>query len=160
MSGPFSSVLQEIRLVRPDGAAEAVQREHDRQTDGDFRGLGGDEEEGEHLPGVAGASGHRAGHRGDVDAVVGDEREVRRVEHQLDAHELHEHVAPDDEADAADDEDEGAQRAVLFDRHQAPPLLSAPSPRWISWLKTPELLSATTTTGASWILRSPIESVW
>ena len=52
-----SSVLQEVRLVGPDGAAQAVHGQHDGEADRDLRGLGGDDEEGEHLPGVALARG-------------------------------------------------------------------------------------------------------
>ena len=48
-----SSVLQEVGFVGPDGAAEAIKREHDRQAHGDLGGLGGDDEEREHLARVA-----------------------------------------------------------------------------------------------------------
>ena len=68
------------------------------RPDGDLGGLGGDDEEGEHLAGVALPSAATCAMR----AVEGDEREVDRVEHHLDAHQRDEHVAPDEEADAAD----------------------------------------------------------
>src|SRR5687768_14506035 len=45
-----SSVLQEVRFVRSDGAPDTEERKDDRETDGDLGGLGGDDEEGEDLP--------------------------------------------------------------------------------------------------------------
>ena len=52
--GSVRSVLQEVRFVGADGAAEAEEREDDGEADGDLGGLGGDDEEGEHLAGVRG----------------------------------------------------------------------------------------------------------
>ena len=48
-------------------------------------------------------------------SVVGErhEREVRRVEHELDAHEHHEHVAADEQADRADREEHRGERQVV-----------------------------------------------
>ena len=42
-----------------------------------------------------------------------DEREVHRVEHELDAHEHHEHVAPDEQADRADGEEHRREHEVV-----------------------------------------------
>ena len=59
-------------------------------------------------------------------AVEGDEREVHRVEHDLDAHQRDEHVAPHEEADAADGEEDGAEDdVVLGGDHVAPGFPSA-----------------------------------
>ena len=45
-------------------------------------------------------------------AGEGDEGEVDGVEHQLDAHEHHQRVAPDQQADGADGEQHGGQHEV------------------------------------------------
>src|SRR5687768_3530499 len=77
-SMPLSSVLQEIRLVRVHGLLEAVEADDDSQAHGSFGGGHGDDEEGEKLARVV--LRHPA--------VERDQREVDRVEHDLDRHEL------------------------------------------------------------------------
>src|SRR5262249_13062508 len=89
-------VLQEIGFVRADGAPDAEQREHDGEAYGDLRRLRGDDEEGE---GLTGLRVHRR-----TLAVERDEREVDRVQHDLDAHQRDEHVAANEKPDATDGE--------------------------------------------------------
>ena len=82
----------------------AVNRQHDRQPHGRLGGGHGDDEEGEHLPGVV-----------QMHAVEGDQGQVDGVEHQLDAHQRHDGVAPHQEANGADGEDHGRQHQVMLD---------------------------------------------
>ena len=60
-----------------------------------------------------------------VHAAERDEREVRRVEHQLEAEQDHQRVALDEHAAGADAEDERRDDEVPGDAHQ-PPLPVAP----------------------------------
>src|SRR5581483_9715228 len=78
-----SSVLHGLNLFDVDGAAAAEDRDDDGQAHGGLGGSDGDDEE-------------RADVAGHVALVTGEreEREVRRVEHQLDGHEDDERVAP------------------------------------------------------------------
>src|SRR5262249_36136620 len=77
------------------------------QADGRFRRRDGDDEKREHL----------AGHVARVGAVERDEREVHRVQHELDAHQLNEDVAPHQKADAAEREDGAGEQHVVLDHH-------------------------------------------
>ena len=72
------------------------------RPDRDFGGRDREREEHDHLA-------------VDVVELVGerDEREVHRVEHQLDAHEHHEHVAAHEHADRADGEEHRRQHQVV-----------------------------------------------
>ena len=65
----LDSVLQKVGVVGTNGALEAEERQHDGEAHGDLGGLGGDDEEREHLAG--------AWYRPGRGAVEGDEREVR-----------------------------------------------------------------------------------
>src|SRR4051794_40363870 len=98
-------VLQEVGIVRTDGATDTEEREDDREAHGDLGRLGGDQEEAEHLAGVRVAPA----------AVERDERDVHRVQHDLDAHQRDDHVAAHQEPDAPDGEERRAERDVIFD---------------------------------------------
>src|SRR5262249_29911736 len=120
--------------------------------DGDLGGLGRDDEEGEHLTGVG-------RHRRAL-AVEGDEREVHRVEHDLDAHQQDEDIAADQEADAADREEERREGDVELDADPDAISLSEPafgseSVWWISCLPRPR---ATATAPMIATMRSALES--
>src|SRR5689334_3714103 len=69
------------------GLALAIKRHDQRETHGDFGGGDGDDEKDKHLA---------------VEVVgemrAGDQREVRRVEHQFERHVNDQHIAPDDYA--------------------------------------------------------------
>src|SRR5581483_1984565 len=87
-------------------------RDDDRQADCRFGGRDGDHEESEDLAGVL-----------QPEAGEGNEQQVRRVEHQLDAHQHHQRVAADDDADDADEEKYRGEREIVADgdRHQSVP---------------------------------------
>src|SRR5439155_572327 len=86
--------------------APPEQGDDDGQADSGLgRGHGHDEED-EHLP------GHRL-----VLVREGDERQIDRVEHQLDAHQDDDGVAPDQDADAADGEQERGDEQEELDPH-------------------------------------------
>src|SRR3989442_398672 len=87
--------------------APAEQRDDDGEPDGGLgRGHRHDEED-EHL------TGHRL-----VVVREGDERQVDRIEHQLDAHQDDDGVASDQHADAADREQERGDEQEELDPHQ------------------------------------------
>lgn len=81
-------IAEEVGLIGPHRLPEPEEGEDDGEPHGGLGRRDGDNEESEELPVVV---------RG-VDAVVRDQREVYRVEHQLDAHEQDEQVAPEEEA--------------------------------------------------------------
>src|SRR5262245_16711040 len=90
------------------GVAVAYQTDDDRQSDGDLDG------------------GHHHDHeRQDLALVVADlaaerdQRQVRGVQHQLDAHEHDDHVAAREHADHADHEDQRGDDLELERRHVA-----------------------------------------
>src|SRR3990170_2725994 len=99
--------LHPLDLVHIDRRAVAVGREDDREAHGDL-GRGDDEDEDDE---DAAALVHEAEAPGER-----DEREIRRVQHQLDAHEDHDRVPAHEDATQADEEqergdrDEGAER--------------------------------------------------
>src|SRR5215207_6857979 len=82
------SVLQQVGVVDRGGPAGPVDRHDDGEPDDDLGG-GHDHEEERHDLAVDGAA--RPGE--------GDQRQVHRVEHQLDAHEDDDGVATDEHAD-------------------------------------------------------------
>src|SRR4051794_10479463 len=85
---PIRSVLQQVDVVDGGGAAGPVDRHDDRQADDDLgRGDHHDEERDELA--VEGAAG----------PGEDDQGQVHRVEHQLDAHEDDDRVAPDQHPD-------------------------------------------------------------
>src|SRR3954470_17568406 len=103
-----ASVLQQVGVVdrgRPTGAED---RHDDRQTDHDL-GRGDDHHEERNDLAVEGA----------VDPRERDQREIDRVEHQLDAHEDHDGVAADEHTRRADREQEGRQIQVVIGTHDS-----------------------------------------
>src|SRR6202034_1537766 len=93
--------LQDVEVVGRRAGAPAEDGDHDPEADHD---LGrGDHQDEEHTRLPADVVQH-AGER--------DEREVRRVEHQLDAHEHDQYVAPHEQTDGADAEEDGGQSQV------------------------------------------------
>src|SRR5450755_4774123 len=120
MISPKGSVAKLVRFVTLDAGLQPIEGEHDREADGDLCRGDRDDEEGEHLP------VHVAG----VQAVVSHEREIHGVQHQLDAHQLHEHVATHQKPDAAEREQRAREHDVVLDVitqhvHQMPPALAA-----------------------------------
>src|SRR6478735_8623724 len=106
----LSSVLQQARVVDRGRATGAEDGHDDRQPDHDLRGGDHHHEEGGHLA-VEVA----------VDAGEGDQREVRGVQHQLDAHEHHDRVAAGEHADAADREQDRGQNQERCRAHASSP---------------------------------------
>src|SRR4051812_24034212 len=99
-------VLEQVGVVDGRGAAGTEDRHDDREPDDDL-GCGDDhDEEGHHLA-VEGAVDPREGHQAEVDGV----------EHQLDAHEHHDRVAPHQHADGADGEQQRGQQQVVGGTH-------------------------------------------
>src|SRR5687767_2785094 len=95
------------RFVDVDDRTGAVGREHDREPDGDLGGRN-DEDEG-HEDAAALVDGA-------VAAREGDEGEVRGVQHELDAHEDDDGVAPHEHAGAPDEEERRGYSDVRADR--------------------------------------------
>src|SRR5882724_10484819 len=96
-------VLEQVRVVhrgRPTGAEDG---RDDRQPDHDLGGRDDHHEERHDL----------AVHPGE-----GDQGQVHRVEHQLDAHEHDDRVAPDQHADRADGEQQGREQQVVGRGHE------------------------------------------
>src|SRR3954452_4053956 len=85
------SVLEQVGVVDRGGPAGPVDRHDDREADHDLSGGDDPHEEGDDL------AVDRAGRAGE-----GDQGQVDRVEHQLDAHEDDDRVAPHQHADGAD----------------------------------------------------------
>src|SRR5436190_14864667 len=97
-----ASALQQIDVVGADRLAAAEDRDDDRQTD---RHLGGGDDQREEDNDLTADVVQRVGE--------GDECEVRRVEHQLDAHEHHERVLAHQQADRADREQDRREDEVV-----------------------------------------------
>src|SRR5215207_2973751 len=95
------SPLEQVDVVDRDRRALAEDGDKDAEADHDLGGGHHHHEEGQHLA-VQGAVG----------LGEGDERQVDRVQHQLDAHEHHDGVAPDQHSGHADAEQDGRQEQV------------------------------------------------
>src|SRR5687768_3155563 len=98
-------MLQLVGLVAHHARLQSIEGEHDGETDRRFGGGHGDDEESEnlavHVPGVLPVERH--------------EHEIHGVQHELDAHELNQHVAPHQKADRAEREDHAAEQHVVLD---------------------------------------------
>src|SRR4051794_6693084 len=110
------SVLQQVGVVDRGGPAGPGDRHDDGGPHHHLRG-GHDHDEERHDLAGDGAAG--AGGR--------DQREVHRVEHQLDAHEHDDRVAPDEDAHGADREEDRGQDEVPAESHRSPPSSGAGS---------------------------------
>src|SRR5579863_564789 len=95
------SALQDVDVVSGGGGPAPEHGHDDRQADHDL-GRGHDQYE-EHIDLTA-----------DVVQVAGEghERQIHGVQHQLDAHEHDQHVAPDQEPGGAQPEQDGGQHEV------------------------------------------------
>src|SRR5687768_6308151 len=102
----MGSSAHRARFVDVDDRTGAVGREHDREPDGDLGGRD-DEDEG-HEDAAALVDGP-------VAAREGDKGEVRGVQHELDAHEDDDGVAPHEHAGAPDEEERRGYRDVRAD---------------------------------------------
>src|SRR5437899_11176403 len=100
-----ASALQQIDVVGVDRLPAAEDRDDDRETD---RHLGCGDDQREEDDDLTADAGQCVGER--------DEREVRRVEHQLDAHEHHERVLSHQQADGADREQDRREDEVVGGR--------------------------------------------
>src|SRR5690606_27989940 len=98
-SCPSSLHLRE--LIDRGGGSQPEDRDDDGETDHDLGGGHDEDEEHGHL---AVAVVERA--------AGGDQGQVHRVEHQLDAHEHDQRVAPDEEAQRPDQEQGGGERHI------------------------------------------------
>src|SRR5688572_20476961 len=78
-----SLVTELIRLVAEHRLLQAVESQHDGQANRSLRGGDSDDEEGEDL----------SVHVADVTAIERNQGQIDRVEHELHAHQLHQHVA-------------------------------------------------------------------
>src|SRR5262245_52859609 len=104
----IASALQEVDVVHVGGLLVPEDRDENGETDRHFRRGHRHDEEDEDVP-VHGAVLPREGH----------EREVHRVQHQLDRHEDDERAPSDQHADHADREEDRGQDLVGDERHQA-----------------------------------------
>src|SRR5579875_172924 len=103
------SALEEVGFVDRSRPAGTENRHDDGQPDNDFAGGDHHREERHHLP------VETAMHPG-----VGDERQVDGVEHQLDAHEHHDRVAPQEHTGRADGEQQRRKIQVVGGIHLSP----------------------------------------
>src|SRR5687767_2880485 len=103
------SALHQVDLVEIDADPVAVDEQDDGETHADLGGGDGDHEQGEDLSGGVVQPG---GERHQVD--------VHGVQHELDAHEHHDAVAPSQHSVDPDAEQEGGQHQVLRDGHLSP----------------------------------------
>src|SRR5438132_1653979 len=105
--------LHLVDLVHVHGRAVAVRGKDDREPDGD---LGCRDHEHEHDEHAASLIERVA--RAELAGAPreGDEREVARVQHELDAHEDHDRVAADEHTGGADEEQDGRDRDERADR--------------------------------------------
>ena len=99
--------LQLPQLVDVDRQAPAVDGDDQAEADGDLAGGDDHHDEREDLAVLVA-----------VRAREGDEREVRRVEHQLEAEQDHERVAAHEHAAGADAEDQRREDEVPLDAHR------------------------------------------
>src|SRR5690625_2801236 len=111
------SVPQQVDVVHRGGPAGTEDRDDDREADDDLGGRDDHHEEGEHLA---------------VQVAVHprerDEREVRRVEHELDPHEHDDPVAAQQHRRGPDREQERGEHEVVGQAHcRAPPSCSSRS---------------------------------
>src|SRR5215217_3304184 len=113
---PSPSVLQQVGVVDRGGPSGPVDRHDDREPHDDLGG-GDDHDEERHDLTVDGA----------VRPREGDQRQVHRVEHQLDAHEHDDGVAPDEDADGADREEDRGEHQVPGEGHRSRPSRGAGS---------------------------------
>src|SRR3984957_10333760 len=103
-------VLQQPRVVHRRGPAGTEDRHQDRQA---YHDLGGRDHHHEERDDLAVQVAVHAGE--------GHEREVDRVEHELDAHENHHCVAPPQDTHRADHEQDHSERHEVPGTHQASP---------------------------------------
>src|SRR5665648_122260 len=102
-----SSAPQEVDVVDRCRAAGAVDRHDDRQSDDHLGGCHHHHEERDHLTGEVA-----------VDPGEGHEGEVRRVEHQLNAHEHDDRVAPHQHRQRPDGEQQRCEHQVVGQVHR------------------------------------------
>src|SRR6266566_2733216 len=102
------SVLQQVGVVHRRGSAGPEDRHQDREADDDLGGGHHHHEERDDLPVQVAAQARER-----------DERQVARVQHQLDAHEHDDGVAPHEHADPADHEQDHGQRHVVDGAHES-----------------------------------------
>src|SRR6476659_1072953 len=104
------SLPHRVVLVDERRLLAAVDRDDDRQTDGRIGGGDGHHEEGDH-----GAAGPETRH----ERAERDDREVDRVQHQLDRHQHADRIAPGEEAEHPDREQEAREDQVAVQRPRA-----------------------------------------
>src|SRR5450631_3917186 len=92
----------------------AIKRDDDGKTDGDFRGRHGDDEKDKNLRVVVWNS------RGvEAEAREGNQREVGRVQHQLEGHEDDDDVAAQEHVRETDREKETADDKIMAQGYHA-----------------------------------------
>src|SRR6266481_923228 len=107
--GPLE--LERVELVDVQGSAAAEDGDDDRQPHRRFGRRGGDDEEHRRVSREE-AAGGRARHQ--REAGEGEEGEVHRVEHQLDAHEDDDGVAPQHHAGRSQREEDRPEDEVVL----------------------------------------------
>ena len=102
------SAFQRSEFVGVDRLAGAVEGDDDREADSDLGGGDRDDEENQHLAVVVGQA-VRLG----VETGEGDQREIRRAEHELEAHEDDDDVPAQHHAGKADAEEQTGNEEVI-----------------------------------------------
>jgi hypothetical protein len=87
-----------------NAVTETEESEYDGQSDGHLRRRDCDDEEGEDL----------AIHVARVEPIEGHERQVDRVEHQLDTHELSQEISPREKPHGTYRKQEGCKQNVVI----------------------------------------------
>src|SRR6266478_6193543 len=103
--------LERVELVDVHGSAAAEDGDDDRKADRRFGGCGGDDEEDGRVPREE-APRRRARHQGEP--RKSEEGEVHGVEHQLDAHEDDDGVAPQHHARRSQREEDRPEHEVVL----------------------------------------------
>src|SRR5690554_1057975 len=134
-----SSALQQVDVVDRGRAAGAVDRHDDRQPDDHLGGRDDHDEERHHLAREV-AVHPRERH----------ERQVGRVEHELDAHEDDDRVAPDEHGQRADREQDRGEHEVVREVHRT---CSSPVIARSGGVEP-------TASGPRWACTSPTERSW
>src|SRR5580704_9305343 len=105
--------MQRPNVVDVDVLFGAEGRHDDREANRRFRGGDGNHDERKDVADVV-----------EPEAGVGDQEQVGGVEHQFDAHQHNEGIAPNDHADDADEKNHGSEGHVVIDRDAHQPLPS------------------------------------
>src|SRR5580692_5764855 len=108
-----ASPMERPNIVDVDILFGAEGRHDDREADCCLRSGDGNHDERKDVADVM-----------EPEACVGDQEQVRGVEHQFDAHQHNERIAPNDHTEDADEKNDGSEGHIVIDRNAHQPLPS------------------------------------